>query len=829
VNRIGTKHTAVESFFATVLSAFKFHKIGRGGLSPIPTLHIGLVILLNAYSPFTLHLLSQDRSQAESTIRNMSPDEMDRRLKELGMSKDEAIQRAKENGINVEDYLRRFQAFEPSSSDTTFRTLGVFDTSRFRAARYDSLRRRIIVPVRGFSNRLGADSLLQPFGYDVFQYPASTFEPVLNIATPQSYVLGPGDEVVISVWGDTKLFYQLVVNREGNLVVPEIGPIGANGLTVQQFREKILKRMTQAYSGLKSGAAGANTFLDLSLGRLRTIQVFVLGEVVKPGGFTISSMSTAFHAVFLAGGPTINGTLRNIQVIRPGEKTPDIDLYDYLIRGDRTKDVRLQDGDVVLVKPAGKRVAVVGRVSRPAIYEIREKETLGDVVSLAGGLLFDSYFDRVHIERIIPFDQRTQHAKNILDLDVEFKSVEDLRKSNYLLSDGDIVTVRKISDLPENKVTILGNVQKPGTFELKKEMRVSDLILLADSLKRNTFSERGTLFRLLPNLKREVYSFNPRLAISNDALNNLVLQNEDSLVVYEESQFFPQQFVTISGAVRHPGIFPRYEKLTVGDLAVLAGGITEAASLQGWEVARIETTQVGIFSKIFKFNAGEDYWNNGGTANFELRDFDQLNIPFNPKFTPQKSVTVAGYVMYPGTYTIKNEQEKVDDLITRAGGLKPGYYLEASRLTRKRNGAGLVPIDFIAIQANPKSPENISVVDGDSVYVANRDNVVYVRGEVFVPSAVVYKQGASLAYYINQAGGYREEADAGRTVVSLPDGRKWEKGWFIFPDPDILGGSMILVPRKIEKPDNTLQVISSLATILASLAAITVALVQVTK
>ena len=759
----------------------------------------------------------------------MSQDEIDRRLKELGMTRDEAIQRAKENGINVEDYLRRFQAFESSASDTTMKKSGMLDTTRFRAARFDSLRRRIIVPIRGFSNRLGADSLLQPFGYDIFQYPANTFEPLQNVATPQSYILGPGDEVIVSVWGDTKLYYQLTVNRDGSLVVPEVGPIAANGLTVQQFRDRLLRRMTQAYSGLRNGAPGASTFLDISLGRLRSIQIFVLGEVVRPGGYTVSSMSTAFHVVFLAGGPTVNGTLRNVQVIRPGEKVPDIDLYDYLIRGDRTKDIRLQDGDVVFVKPVGKRVAVIGRVARPAIYEIRDKETLGDVVSLAGGLLFDSYFNRVHIERVVPFDQRREYARDVLDLDVEFNSVDGLRKSGYLIDDGDIVTFSKIADLPENKVTILGNVQKPGTFELKDGMRVRDLILLADSLKRNTFSERGTLFRLLPNLQREVYAFNPRLAIIGDIANNLLLRNEDSLVVYKESQFFPQQTVTISGAVRHPGIYPHYERLTVGDLAVLAGGITEAASLQSWEVARIETTQVGIFSKIFKFDVREDYWNDSSAAKFKLQDFDQLNIPFNPKFTAQRSVTVAGYVMYPGTYTIKNEQEKVDDMIVRAGGLKPGYYLEASRLIRKRNGAGLVPIDFKTVQANPRSVENISVVDGDSIYIANRDNLVYVRGEVFVPSAVVYKQGASLDYYIAQAGGYREDADGSKTVVSLPDGRKWEKGWFIFPDPDILGGSIILVPKKIEKPDNTLQVISNLATILASLAAITVALVQVTK
>ncbi len=786
------------------------------------------LLFLFTLSPLTIPAYSQDRSQIEATVKGMTPAEIDRKLKELGMTREEAMARAKENGINVDEYLQRFQGFS-SANDTTYATTSFFDTLRPWTGRFDTLRRKQILPVRGFFKRLGPDSLLQPFGYEVFQYPASTFQPVLNVSTPPSYILGPGDELVLSVWGETKLYYQLAVNREGNLVIPEVGPVAANGLTIQQFRDRLVRRMTQAYDGLKNGAPGASTFLDVSVGRLRTIQVFVLGDVVRPGGYAISSMSTAFHAAYLAGGPTVNGTLRNIEVIRGNEKMPEIDLYDYLIRGDRTKDTRLQDGDVVFVKPVGKRVAVTGRVARAAIYEIRDKETLGDVIGLAGGLTFDSYFNRIHVQRIIPFDQRKNFDKDVLDTDLEFKTVGELLKSKYVLEDGDIVSVPAISEIPENMVMIQGNIKHPGVFEWKSGMRVRDLILLADSLKRNTFSERGTLFRLLPNLRREVYPFNPRLAIANDPINNLQLKNEDSLVVYEESQFYPERTVIISGAVHKPGTYPRYDKMTVGDLVVLAGGITEAASMQSWEVARIDTTQLGVFSRIYKLNDVDQYWNDANGARFELADFDQLTVPYNPRYTPQMSVEVAGYVLYPGSYAIKGEDERIADMVKRAGGLKTGAYLEGSRLIRKANGAGLVPISLLGVIENPQSVENIRVANGDSIYIAFRDNVVYVRGQVFVPSAVVYKQGASLAYYIHQAGGYREDADEGKTVVTLPNGRKWDPGWFIFPNPDILGGSSILVPQKIEKPDNTLQVISNLATILASLAAITVALVQVTK
>jgi len=775
---------------------------------------------------FAPRLHAQTKAEIEQTVKGMSQEEIDRRLKELGMTRQEAIQRANESGINVEDYLARFSAF-PSGTDTT-KPIAAPLSVQPKLVTPSATQVSPPIQVPGFIGRPSVQGL-KPFGYDVFNYPPSTFEPVLNIATPASYVLGPGDELVITVWGETKLLYQLSINRDGNLLIPEVGPIAAAGQTIQQFKERLLRRMTSAYSGLKNGAPGANTFLDLSLGKLRTIQIFVLGEVTKPGGYSVSSLSTAFQALYLAGGPTVNGTLRDIKVVRTGEKLPTIDFYDYLIRGDKTRDQRLQDGDIVFVRPAGKRVALAGRVVRPGIYEIQDKETLGDLITLAGGLPFDAFFDRIHIERIIPFDQRKDNTKNILDIDLEFKNVEALRTSLYPLVDGDVVTVPTISDLPQNRVTIEGNVMKPGIYEWKPGMRVQDLISLADSLQRNTFSERGTLFRLLPTLRREVYPFNPRLALTGDESNNLVLQNEDSLVIYEESQFFPRDSVWITGAIHNAGTYPRYDKMTVGDLVVLAGGLKVSASLQGWEVARIETTEVDVYSRIYKFDVGEEYWNDTNGANFRLADFDHVTIPYNPKFIFEKTVTIWGYVMYPGTYAIKSDNERVRDIINRAGGFKPGYYLAGSSLLRKAKFAGLVPIDFTKIMEDPHSSDNIRIEDGDYINIAERDNVIYVRGSVFVPSAVVYKKGASVDYYIHQAGGYKDDADISSVVVTYPNGQKWEPGWFLLPNPDIPGGSSILVPQKIEKPDNTLQIISNFATVLASLAAITVAIVQVTK
>ncbi|MGB2867097.1 MAG: SLBB domain-containing protein, partial [Bacteroidota bacterium] len=349
------------------------------------------------------------------------------------------------------------------------------------------------------------------------------------------------------------------------------------------------------------------------------------------------------------------------------------------------------------------------------------------------------------------------------------------------------------------------------------------------SLQRNTFAERGTLFRLLPNLRKEVLAFNPRLAIGGDPSANILLQNEDSLIVYKESQFFPEHMVTIGGAIRNPGNYTRNDSMTVADLVVLAGGLTEEGTTEGWELSRIDTTTLGVYSKLFKLDMPAEYWNRRIGNAFFLQDFDFLFIPAEPKFSRQRIVNIAGYAMYPGPYALQNGQEKLADLIGRAGGLKPEAYLEGSVLFRKLNNAGLIPIDFRSAIDDPSSRDNVVMNDGDSVYVAFHEDVVYVRGEVFVPSAALYKKGGSLEYYLGQAGGLREEGDRERVVVFLPGGKKWEPRWFLLPDPEILPGSSIFVPRKIEKPDNTLPVLRDMATILASLAAITIGIIQITK
>jgi polysaccharide biosynthesis/export protein len=785
-----------------------------------------IVALLPTITPAQTQ--DQVRQQAESRLRQMSPTEIEQALKQYGLTLDEATKRAQAMGITLQDYLAR-----PATTSTQADELAVdprLNWQRTAAKReaLDSsallLQQQIVtrdtMTIPGFTGRTGIDSTLRPFGFEIFRYPSNTFLPSVNVATPPSYVLGAGDELLITVWGETYLNHKLTVNREGNMFIPDVGPVTAVGQTLQQFRDNVQKRMATVYSGL-AGTRGRSN-LDVSLGKLKTIQVFVLGEVRKPGGYALSSMSTALHALYLAGGPGPDGTLRDVQVLRRGETAHTVDIYAFILGGDRKSEQPLQDGDIVYVRPATIRAAVIGKVVRPAIYELKQGETLGALIGMAGGLRFDADVKRVHVERIVPFDQRRMYDRDLLDADVRFGAAAEMQSSIFPMVNGDIVSVHGIIGLHQNRLVIAGSVNKPGPVEFRQGMTVADLIQAADSLKRATFTNRASLFRMQPNLRTEEIGFDLAAAIRRDPAANLLLQNEDSVVVYSFDEFHPSQKVSVFGAVRHPGDYLRHDSMTVTDLVMAAGGLTEGAMTSGWELARLDTEDVKTYTRLTKIGGDNQYWSGEGGKGIHLQDFDVLTIPSDPRFSTQKFVRVTGYVTYPGTYAIQYEGERLVDIFRRAGGLRPGAYLQGSRLIRKFNNAGLIPLDFKLALSSASSRDNVVVYDGDSINVAYTEDVVYVSGEVYVPSPVLYEVGEGLSYYIDQAGGYKEEAEDDNTVVFLPGGKKWDRG-------EILPGSTIMVPKKIEKEDKTLPIVRDLVTILASLAAITVALVQVTK
>lgn len=769
----------------------------------------------------------QISQQATTQLSTMTPDQIDAKIREYGMTRSEATQRARELGISLEDFIQNRGS---NNENQSIPTAGVTTVDSLHNGTYlgTGIKRKGPEKIPGFYGRIGIDSTIQPFGYEIFQYPASTFQPSMNIPTSPSYVLGIGDEVIITVWGDTKLSIQQTINKDGNIVISDVGPIAALGTTVQQLKERLLRRMTAVYANLKNGSNDATSFLDVSIGKVKTSQVFVLGEVEQPGGYSISSLSSVMQALYLAGGPTVHGSMREVQVRRDGKIIRTIDLYEYILKGDNSKDVRLQDGDIVFVKPVSDRVAIIGTLFRPGIYELRSKETLRDLLVLSGGLIFDSYFERVHIERIIPFNKRTEFQKNIQDIDLLFTSVDDLLKSTFDLQDGDIVTFRKINKEFQNRVSIYGSVRKPGVYELTKNLTVKDLIINADSLDGVTFP-KGLIYRMLPNKKRQVLSFDPNQALANNEVHNTVMFNEDSVIVYRDSVFNRTHTVTISGAVKYPGTYIRSENLSVTDIIIIAGGLTEQATTKGIEISHIDTVSINTYSVTEKIEIPKEYWKQTSEEQFRLKDFDFIFIPTRPEYGEIKTIVISGMVKYPGYYTVQKMNERIADIFRRAGGIKEGAFLEAGEFYRAAKKTGRIPLDMKKAVEENDSPDNLIVNGGDSIYVGRKDDIVFVRGEVFVPSPVIYKKGASLGYYVSQAGGYTEDAYADGAVAFLPNGRKWESSFLFFPDPDIMPGSVILVPKKVDKPDTVMPYIRDIVTILASLATMAVAIVAVTK
>ncbi len=564
--------------------------------------------------------------------------------------------------------------------------------------------------------------------------------------------------------------------------------------------------LSKTYSSLNPSQDGeAKTNLDVSTGTLRTVKVYVLGEVNKPGGYTLPSLSTSFTALYYSGGPTLNGSLRKIKIIRNGETISVVDLYNYLAKGDKSKDVNLEDGDIIFIPPVGERVALAGEVFRPAIYELKEDDCLKDLLTYAGGLNFNAYFERVHIERIIPFDQRKEFINNVMDIDLNFNSVEELRNSNYSLVNGDVVNILKVNNKLENRVTIRGKIRKPGIYELTSGlMTVRDLIYKADSLSPDAFREKAILTRTLPNEKQEIINFNLNKALEGDPSDNLILKNRDEIEIYSIERFFPSRTVEIAGAVKNPGIFKRYQNMTLTDLIILAGGLSDSATTKDIEVTRMDTTNPVIYANKFLISLPENYWDNSAGKNFFLKDYDRVLIRRNPTKTFNQTVSISGEVQFPGTYTLLFEGERIYDLIQRAGKFKSTAYTAGMYVYRKnplfagtqkyiipdtlkskirdvpiydrdifnREYSNRIPILWNDILEDTNSIYNIPLEPGDSLVVPKNPNVVYVVGEVGIPSSVPYMKGGSLKYYIDQAGGYTENSGIGYEIVILPNGKK---------------------------------------------------------
>jgi len=666
------------------------------------------------------------------------------------------------------------------------------------------------------AKRIRTTEPVLPFGYEIFGYAPTTFEPLATGPVDPEYPIGPGDEVIVQVWGDNQYTHSSTVNREATISVPDIGQVVLNGLTLAQAKRLITDRLSTVYSGIR--ARRPSTFVDVTLGKLRTIQVFILGDVVRPGGYTISSVSTVLNALYNAGGPTARGSMRSIRIIRHNVAYRQVDLYGYILTGSRAEDVRLQSGDVVFVPPIGRVAAIVGEVHRPAIYELAQGEGFQDLLRLCGGVLTTAVVDRALIDRIVPFAQRDSlSGQDRVALDLPLRDIVADSTRNPAVLDRDIVQVFRIGDTRRNTVEISGKpVNHPGIFQWHAGMKVSNLVNDAGGLDPDAYMSRAQIFRTNPDLTRSIRSFNLAEAMAGEADDDLELRQMDSLAVASVWDIQDRHTVTVGGSVRKPGAYEFLDGMTVMDLIFRAGGLQESAYKMQAEVSRIDSSTIATTkaAAVYKVPIKGDYALHSADSSFALQKWDQVFVRETPDWEFQRNVIITGEVMYPGAYSLQKKDERLSSLLQRAGGLKPSAYPRAATFTRKKGNAGRLAVDVQSVARKRGGRHDLVLEDGDVIEIPREPKSVKVVGEVGLASSVLYEKGRSLGDYIDQAGGYTDKSDKSRVRVIQPNGRV-RSARHMWWDPEPEPGALIIVPAR--PPDQKKETLKDMATIMGIL------------
>jgi polysaccharide biosynthesis/export protein len=660
----------------------------------------------------------------------------------------------------------------------------------------------------------------QPFGYDVFRYSPTTFEPLAYGPVAPDYPLGPGDELVLTVWGDAQLALTATVNREGAVVLPDVGTVPVNGLTLEGARSRIRAALAPLYAGLRTSGPHANITLDLSLGKLRSIQVFLLGEVVKPGGYTVSSVSRVLNALYVAGGATRPGSLRDVRVIRGGQVAARVDLYRLLLTGDAADETRLQNGDVIFVPPAGRRVKVSGPLRRTGLFELKDGENLVALLRMAGGPQADADLSRAQITRVVPPAMRDSlHGQDRLALDVSLGAAAEGSALDAPLCDADELVAHSIGQERRNTVTISGlSVLKPGLYEYRPGLHLRELLELAGGLKPEAFLGRAQLTRTAADRTRSVLRVDLSRALAGDPGDDLALEPLDELDVLSKWDVEERGHVSIDGLVRHPGEYEYLEGMTLADLVFQAGGLTDDALVLSAELARVVLNAQGArIADTLSVPLERTLSADSRASSYALQRWDAVFVRRDPAYREQVFVSVDGEVRFPGRYALTRRDDRILDLVQRAGGLTEFAYAPAASFSR--GGTNRLAIDLPAVLRDSRSPSNLVLESSDVLRVPRFAPTVTIDGAVFNPVTALYRAGSGVGYYVTQANGYRQDADKRRTVVIQANGSVQKGGT---PGP----GSRVLVPARApaEQKDH-LKDLVTLMSIIAS-AATTVYLVH---
>ena len=666
------------------------------------------------------------------------------------------------------------------------------------------------------------------FGRDIFNNKELSFEPNMNIATPQRYVLGPGDNVIIDVYGASQKTFNVVVSPDGEVTIEDFGPIKVSGLTVEQANAKVRSLLGARYSSSKT---------KLTVGQTKTMMVNVMGEVKVPGTYTLSAFATVFHALYMAGGINDLGTLRNIKVYRQNRLVTVVDIYDYILNGKLTGNIRLMDNDVIVVGPYDCLVTISGKVKRPMIYEMKKSESVGSIIKYAGGFTGDAYTKAV---RLLRKTGREYSVFNIGEFDI----------NSFHLADGDSIGVDSIINRYENMVEIKGAIFRPGMYNIGKDINsVRTLIEHAEGLTEEAFTNRAIIHRMKSDRTLEVIAVDVK-GIMDGSVADMPLKKNDVLFIPTKSEMQTKRTITIHGEVNYPGMYVYADHETLEDFILQAGGLKDKASIIKVDVARRilnpkAITNDSVIAKTYTFALKEGFVIDG-TPGFELQPFDEVYVRKSPGYSHQQNIQVEGNVMFAGTYTLSSKNERLSDIIKKAGGVTDLAYVPGARLERritpderlrmqtvikmaqmqsgKKDSLDMKKLDlgdtyYVGIELDkalkePGGDADLVLREFDRIIVPEYNGTVKISGDVMYPNTVAYEKGRKAGWYINQAGGWGNKAKKSHTYIVYMNGTVAKVGH----NAKVRPGCEIIVPSKPESSGKSLTQWLSIGTSVASIA-----------
>lgn len=714
---------------------------------------------------------------------------------------------------------------------TSLRNLRIYDSSGAK------------IPLQKF---MITDSV---FGAELFTSNSLTFEPNLRIPAPAGYILGPDDEVIINVYGYSEKKYTLTVNEEGEIYIPNVGPVLVNGLTLEEATEKIKSKLASTiYTAIRTGG----TRVQVTLGKIRSIRVTVIGQAKRPGSYTVSSLTTLYNILYLCGGPSAMGSFRNIEVIRSKGQKKVADLYDFLAEGDQQGNILLQEGDVVRIPYYKNRVSITGKVKRKGKFEMKDGETFADLLRYCGGFTDDAFRGTVGVERI------TDTEKKIFD--VRSDSYDSFR-----INGSDKFFVRKLQDEFGNRIVISGAVNRPGPYELDPGLTLDAFIQKAGGLTRDAYTSRISIFRYLKNKMPTILSVNYD-SVENKGLP-VQLQKDDSVAVHSIFEFHDSTFVSVVGNVRKPGPVYWRENLSLKDVLLSVGGISETGDSATIEISRrIKKADIDQLnhpeSRIYNINLTSAF---KARKDFILEPYDIVIIKTLPGYGPQRTILLTGEVKSPGKYSLGRSEDRISDIIQRSGGFKASADSSAITIRRPIRSTltieereklfqrvlnvnldslalnprlrdelyktyDLISIDLKTALKKPSGPENLVLEDGDILTVDRSSDLVKVSGEVYNPTIVSYQSNKTLKYYVQQAGNFTSYARKNGALVIHPDGKTKSVKHFLFfrSYPSVTPRSEIFVPQK-NKDNRSRLGTGELALIVSALGILANVIINLTK